>query len=386
MTSLPPISRERQGILLCTLAAAGFGTMGVLSKLSYEAGANVVTLLAGRFVLGAALLWALAAFRGVARIPRDARRAAATALGLGLVLYSVESGLYATALTRIDASLAELLMFSYPAMVVVAAIALRREPVSRRRIAAVTIASVGVLLVLMGGSTGALDPLGIVLALSAAALYATYVLSTHGLGGRLHPLTFAALVCTGVATSFLLFGSATGQLHVGGQVHAEAWVWIAATAVFSTLISMSAFIAGVERLGPSRASIMSALDPLIACFSAVLVFGDRLGPLQLLGGALVIAAVVVLQLPGVKGMRTRAGSRVRGALAPARRLRRAGAPAPVAAAHVAHAARRRPDCEPDWAGRTGAWEAVGSHDRGASARPAPQPSAGSLALVTSERR
>lgn len=334
-------SRERQGLLLCVLAAAGFGSMGVLAKLSYEAGASVLTLLSVRFAIGAALLWAIAAHRGVARITRP--RAAAAALTMGLLLYSAESGLYATALTRIDASLAELLIFTYPALVVVAAIVLRREPASRRRLGAVAIAMGGVLLVLLGGAIGAVDTVGVGLALAAAVLYAAYVLSTHGIGARLHPLTFAALVCTGAAISFTAFGTASGQLRPG-DVAAEGWLWIGLIAVLSTAVGMTAFIAGVERLGPSRASIMSALDPFVAVIAAALVFGDRLGPVQLLGGLLIVAAVVVLQVPGVRALRLRARSRV--------------------------------DLP----------ERVGSPERDPSTRPAPQPSAGSLALVTSERR
>lgn len=332
MNASPHISRERQGLLLCALAAVGFGAMGVLAKLAYAAGANVLTLLSVRFAVGAALLWAIAAHRGVARVP--SRRAALGALLLGLLLYSAESGLYATALTHIDASLAELLMFTYPAIVVLAAIALRREQPSQRRVGAVAIASSGVVLVLLGGSTGAIDPVGVGLALGAALLYAGYVLSADALGGRLHPLTFAALICTGAAISFSVVGSASGSLQLGGLA-GEAWLWIGVIGVASTAVGMSAFVAGVERLGPSRASIMSALDPVVAVIAGAAVFSERLGPVQIAGGLLVVSAVIVLQLP---------------ALGRRRRL------------------------------------AIPSADRGARAQPAPQPSAGSLALVTSERR
>lgn len=332
MTASPHISRERQGLLLCVLAAVGFGSMGVLAKLAYAAGANVMTLLSVRFTIGAVLLWAIAAHRGVARISN--RRAALGALALGLLVYSAESGLYATALTHIDASLAELLMFSYPAIVVMAAIALRREPASQRRIGAVAIASTGVVLVLLGGSTGAIDPVGVGLALGAALLYAGYVLSADALGGRLHPLTFAALICTGAAISFSVAGGASGSLQLAGLA-GEALLWIGVIGVASTAIGMSAFVAGVERLGASRASILSAFDPLVAVIAGAAVFSERLGPIQIAGGLLVVGAVIVLQAP---------------ALARRRRV------------------------------------AIASPDCGTPARPAPQPSAGSLALVTSERR
>lgn len=380
MKILAPLSRERQGLLLCVIAAVGFGSMAVLAKLAYAAGATVLTLLSVRFVIGAALLWGFAAYRGVARIPDV--RAALAALALGLFLYSAESGLYATALTHIDASLGELLMFSYPAIVVVAAIALRREPPSRRRLGAVAIAIAGVALVLAGGQIGALDPVGVALALAAATIYATYVLTADALGGRLHPLTFSALICTGAAIAFSVAGTTTGSIQLGA-LHWQAWMWIAVIAVFSTAVGMTAFIVGVERLGPSRASIMSALDPLVAVAAGGIVFGERLGPIQLAGGLLVVTAVLVLQLPGVA--RLRSGARARATAAgghlgaPVRRLRGTRTGVAATAAVTARTAARRAACESEPL-------PIPSRDRGASARPSPQPSAGSLALVTSERR
>jgi drug/metabolite transporter (DMT)-like permease len=323
--------RERHGVLLCATAAAGFASMAVLAKLAYATGAGVVTLLALRFAIAAVALWALAVRRGVANVAA-APRAAALALALGLVVYSTESGLFYTSLTYVDASLAELLMFSYPALVVLGAIALGREAISRRKLAALALATTGIALVLAGGAAGALDPRGVALALGAAALYTTYVLSADAIGRSLHPLAFAALLCTGAALSFTTFGVGSGTLHL--SLSAAAWGWAAAIALGSTVVAMAAFLGGVARLGPGRASILSALEPPLALAGACIVFGDRLGPLQLLGGALVVGAVVVLQL----------------------RL------------------RRRPAL------------AIASADRGAPALPAHRPAAGPFALVTAGRR
>jgi drug/metabolite transporter (DMT)-like permease len=327
----PTSPRERQGVLLCVLAAGGFASMAVLAKLAYAAGANVVTLLSVRFAIAAVALWAIALHRGVAGLA-GATRAALLALGLGLVLYSAESALFYTSLTYLDASIAELVLFSYPALVVLGAVALRREAISRRKLGALALASTGITLVLAGGQAGALQPLGIALAFAAAILYTTYVLCADSIGRALHPITFAALLCTGAALSFSVFGAGAGSLDLG--MPAAAWGWAAAIAIGSTVVAMTAFLAGVARLGPGRASILSALEPPLAVAAACAVFGDQLGPLQLLGGGLVVGAIVVLQVRP----------------------------------------RRRPAL------------AIASGDRGPAVVPAPQPSAGSFALVTAGRR
>ncbi len=295
---------ERQGVLLLMLASAGFAWMVIGAKLAYGDGANVVTLLGVRFTIGASVLWLLAVRKGVARVP--SRRDALLALGLG-AFYCVETSFVFTALQRMDASLVELLIFTYPALVVLASIVLRRESPSRRRFAALTIASLGVALVLAGSATGGLDPLGAAFALTGSVLYAIYVLGAASVGGRLHPLTLSACVCTGAAVCFGVYGAVAGSLTLGMSL--AGWGWAASIAFTSTVVALTAYLAGIERLGASRASILATLEPAFACLLAFLVFGDRLTPLQLLGGLLVVSAGLVLQLRPIRSLRRGASAR-----------------------------------------------------------------------------
>src|ERR671930_403958 len=145
------------GTLICLASAAAFGAMAVFGKLAYAGGATVGTLLAVRFGLAAALLWAggaLADVRGIAR------RDVAAALALGACGYAAQAGGYFAALQRIDASLLSLLLYTFPAIVAAAAVALGRERLDRRRVIALVLASGGLVLVVAGAGTGALDPLG----------------------------------------------------------------------------------------------------------------------------------------------------------------------------------------------------------------------------------
>ena len=75
---------------------------------------------------------------------------------------------------------------------------------------------------------------------------------------------------------------------------AEGWGWLAGIALVSTFAAVSLFFAGLKRVGPTTASILSTVEPVVTVVLAFLVFGELLGVLQLLGGALVIAAVLVL--------------------------------------------------------------------------------------------
>lgn len=285
------------GALLCLASAAGFGLMGIFGKLAYEEGASVSTLLASRFVLAAAVLWLWVAFSGRARRLRALdRRDVALALLLGAVGYSAQAGGYFAALERLDASLLALLVYTYPAIVTVAAIVLGRERANRRTGAALALASSGLVLVLAGAGAGELDPLGIGLGLGAAVVYSVYILASEGVAARIGPIALSTLVCTGAATTLTLAGVLGGDLNPG-NVSAAGFGWLAGLALVSTVAAVGLFFAGLQRVGPAAASILSTLEPVVTVGLAFLVFGESLGPVPLAGGTLVLAAVLVVRSP-----------------------------------------------------------------------------------------
>ena len=283
------LSPERVGALLCLVAAGSFALQPVLVKLAFDGGAGVASIGAIRFAL-AALALALLARRAIAAAP--ARTLLAPFL-LGLTIYGLETGLFFASLERIDVSLASLLMCSYPALVVAGAVLLRRERASRRRALALVVALVGVALVLAGGVGGAMDPLGIGLALGAAIAYAAYVLVSDRLLGTTEPLVLATMLCAGAAVAFALGGAASGSLETPD---ASTLAVIGAIALVATVLPIAAFLGGVHRIGPSRATILGTVEPPVTIALSALFFGERLGPLQLLGAALVLSGVVILQL------------------------------------------------------------------------------------------
>jgi drug/metabolite transporter (DMT)-like permease len=280
------------GTVLCLASAMCFGAMAAFGKLAYDEGATVGTLLSVRFVLAAALFWALTPAREVRAL---GRRDIGIALGLGACGYALQAGCYFAALERIDASLLSLLVYTYPALVAAAAIALGRERVDARRMVALALASGGVVLVVAGAGAGALDPLGVALGLTAAVVYSAYILVSEGVAGRLRPQVLAALVCTGAAVALTAGSALLGELRPG-DLTAAGWGWLACLAAVSTVGAIGLFFAGLARVGPTAASILSTVEPLVTVLLAFLVFSETLGAVQLAGGALVLAAVLALQI------------------------------------------------------------------------------------------
>jgi drug/metabolite transporter (DMT)-like permease len=77
---------------------------------------------------------------------------------------------------------------------------------------------------------------------------------------------------------------------------AGAWLWLAVLVLFSTVGGFSLYAAGLKALPASSASITATLEPVMAALLALALLGEVIGPLQMLGGALVVGAVILLSL------------------------------------------------------------------------------------------
>jgi drug/metabolite transporter (DMT)-like permease len=274
-----------------TLASAIFySAFGVMTQVTLDTGASVGTVLSVRLLLAVAVLWPLIwAIRR--HRPNRQQLLAGLALGVG---FSAHAWLFASSLTRLDAGLVDLLLFTYPALVVVGAVVLRRDRWSSRTATALATTTAGTALVLAGG-VGSIDPLGALLALGAAVAYAAYILSSADQLRRTDPFLLVALVTTAAAVMLTVAGIV--QSDVSFDIGVGGFTLIAAVAFFS-VAGMSTFVAGINHLGPSRASIVSAVQPAMTPVLGFAAFGDRLRPTQMAGGALVVAGVVVLEARG----------------------------------------------------------------------------------------
>jgi drug/metabolite transporter (DMT)-like permease len=273
-------------VLLALLSAASFGVMPVLTKVVYDDGADTYGVLTVRFTLASLALLALALHR---REPFARGRSLLGLVLLGGVGYTVESLCYFAALERISAGLTALLLYAYPALVVLlSAVFLRHRP-SRVAVVCVAVSAVGTALTI--GPVGGGQGVGVVLGLSAAVAYSAYIVISSRVTRGLAPFATAAVV-TG-ACGLAYDGLALGQ---GAQLptHAGAWAALLGVALFGTVIAIVAFFAALTLLGPGDTAVVSTLEPVVSVVAAAVFLGETLTVVQLAGGALVVGAVVVL--------------------------------------------------------------------------------------------
>lgn len=273
------------------LSAGCFGMMAVLAKLAYGSGVSLAALLLLRFAIAGSVLLAIAFSTG--RLRRLSRKSVVAGLLMGAAGYTSQAAFYFAALTRIDASLVAIVFCTYPLLVMAAAVALGRERLSRR-VGALMLAMAGVTLALSGAASGSLDVVGASLAFASAVAYTAYIL----VGDRVatsDPVAFAALVCVGAFAAFTAWSIVTGWPSMAFD--STAWLWIVLIALVSTVAAIILFFFGLGRVGPTSASLLSTTEPIVTLTAAALVFGDVLAPPQLVGAAMVIGTVVLIQLP-----------------------------------------------------------------------------------------
>jgi drug/metabolite transporter (DMT)-like permease len=276
---------QRSAIFLVLLSAVGFGSIALFARIAYATGVSPTMLLAWRFLVAVAILAPVVWLR---RLPLPRGRALAGFALMG-VLYTAQSQCYFTALMHASSGLVGLLLYVYPVLVTLIALALGWEKLDRRMLVLLLTAIAGLAVMLGGNLQG--KPLGIALGILAAGIYAVYIT----IGGRVtqgtDPLAATLVVMTTAALGNGGFAMAAGDAL---PADAQAWLAIAAIALFSTVVAICTFLVGIKYIGPARASIVSTLEPVVTICLGVLFLGESVTPQQLVGGAMVLVAVALL--------------------------------------------------------------------------------------------
>ena len=272
------------------MSGTAFGALAIFAKIAYASGADPLTVLAVRFVIAGMCLVALLRLRGE-RLPRGR-----TLIGLALVGgvgYVTQSLSFFFALTVASAALVSLLLYVFPAIVAVLAAVVLKQRLTRIKIAAVIIALVGTALTI--GQLGGGTPLGIALGLLSAVAYAIYILISSQLTPRAGAIPATTVVVLAAATVLSTIVAIRGpQFPTTGA----GWAAVAGLAIVSTVVAIGTFFAGLERIGPAEASTISTIEPVVTVALAAVILGETVSPIQLLGGILILGAVIVLARAG----------------------------------------------------------------------------------------
>jgi drug/metabolite transporter (DMT)-like permease len=287
---------RRTAVFTVIVSAACFATLGVLTKWAFAHGAEPISLLAVRFAISALAM-------GVVQAVRDPKglKVSGAEIGRFLLLaltgYGAASLCYSFAVRSIGASVTTVLLYTYPALVSIIGWLFLKERFPPRRLAAVLLTFAGCALVAGVFSSGSrLDPAGLLLGLGAGLGYALFnVLSYRSLqrSSRFTVMTYTfgfSSIGLGLIAGF------AGTLPTVAKWDSTAWLAMALIVAVPTLAAVALYLGGVRRMGAAQAAVVSTLElPFTVGFAALIFADERLGLLQLVGAAVVLAGVVLAE-------------------------------------------------------------------------------------------
>jgi drug/metabolite transporter (DMT)-like permease len=288
-----PAPHVTRATLLILFSACCFGSIAILITLALRSGARLVDVLAWRYILAAALLVIVSG--GVAEARRPGKRALPILAfaGGGQAAIAFVS---LSALRYVPAATLTFLFYTYPAWVAVISALRGAERLTGRRAVALALSLSGIALMvgLPGVGAGGVHPIGVLLALSSALLYAAYVPMIDHFGRGLPPAVTALYASGGAGLILLTAAMAHGGLAV--SFAPIGWVAILLLAVVSTVLAFLAFLRGLAVIGPVRTAIVSTVEPFWTALLGSVVLGQRVGARTIAGGVCIAGAVILLQL------------------------------------------------------------------------------------------
>jgi DME family drug/metabolite transporter len=274
---------ERSGYLLVLAAAVLWGTTGTAQSLAPD-GATPAVIGALRLLVGSIGLLIFAQLRGVLRLPIRQELPALLIGGLAVAAYQI-CFFGGVSLTGVAIGIG-----SAPILAGILDWLVAHQSLSQRWLVATTLAIIGCVLLTLPNSAGELTvhPLGIALAVGAGASYAIYALAGKYLLRTMPPETMVALeFSTGML--FLIPLLFTGD--VGWALQPAGLLVVIHLGLITVTLSYILFGRGLMTVPASTAVTLSLAEPLTAGLLGVLVVGERLTPLALVGIALMLVGL-----------------------------------------------------------------------------------------------
>lgn len=280
------------GTFYTLLAAAGFSAVSTLTSIALAQGMALSAVLWWRYALGAMVMVAVL---GLGRFPLLPRSDALAWLVLGGGGQALLVGLALSSLRFIDVATLAFLFYTYPAWVTAVQAARRAERLSGARVAALALSFGGVVLISGRPGLGAAAWQGVALALAAALVYGGYIPLMQRIQKSHSVLVTSTYGKIGSAVCFLILAGGPAGLTLA--LSRTAWLAILALTIFSTVLPGIFFLTGLMRLGPVRTAIVSTVEPFLTAALGLVVLHQPVTAAMLVGGGMIVAAVIILQLP-----------------------------------------------------------------------------------------
>lgn len=277
------------GLFYVLMAGVGFGFLGIFGRIAFQNGMTVGELLTWRFATAALLLW-IGLFFFKPRLLLIPIKQILISCALGIGGYAVFSTFYFKSIEGISVPLAALLLFTFPIFVNLGAHFVLKHRMTKIQSLSLIMACLG-LGILLWGPMFVNSKAAVLYGLGAAIVYAIYVLVSGQVQRNVPPLSSSLYVITAAAVTLFFYHQPNPERIL--SFSAVEITCIVGLATISTIGPLTFFLAGLQRLPSSQASIVVMVEPVVASIAAGYLLGERLTGFQLTGAAIVIGALVL---------------------------------------------------------------------------------------------
>lgn len=305
---LETVARERRpavGYAMALAAGTLFAVNGTVSKVILESGLSALRLTEVRCIGGLVGLFAIVLVTRPQTL-RIAPRELLLIAAFGVFGVAFVQLFYFLAIHRLQIGVSLLIQYLGPLIVALFAHFALKERVRRRLWVALALALAGMTLVVDLWSGVSLDGLGVFFSLCSAFMFAGYMLLAEKALGRRDPIS---LLCYGFlfATIFWSFaqpwwsfpfavpGERVSLLGHLSDTHVPVWALMAWMIVLGTVVPFILIVGSMRHISATRAGIVAMVEPVVASVVAYAWLGETLGGAQLVGGAIVLLAIVLAQ-------------------------------------------------------------------------------------------
>ncbi len=285
---------RKLGFTQIILSGICFGFLGLFGKLAYQRNISPGELLALRYLLSAIITGALILFTSRKSFFSLSSFEIISSICLGIFGYALFSSLYFMALMRLSASLTVLLLYTYPIMVTLFSRFFLHEKMGKLGVVALLLVSVGIV-GLVWGEWSASEPKYILAGLGSALFYALYIILSRKYLSEVAaiPSSFYVQLGAGIVLSIIHFHGAT---HRPFEIIRDHYALIFSMSILCSLMAMTLFLAGLQKIKSSEASILSMTEPISGVLIASLFLHEKMQFIQIMGGVLILFGMAIISL------------------------------------------------------------------------------------------
>ena len=216
---------------------------------------------------------------------------------IGVLGVAMSNYFYYLAIQKTNVATAITLQYTAPIWVLLYTVARGIQKPTMKRVISIALAITGIAIVVGIFSSGGfrVNTVGVIAAQIAAVTFAFYNVAGSGLVARYDRWKVVVNTFLGAALFWMVVNppwKIVAAHYASGQ-----WLFLLVFATTSILIPFSLYFAGLQYLDPTRAIVTSCLEPVFSILMAAIVLGEIVGPMQVLGIVMVLAATILVQMP-----------------------------------------------------------------------------------------